>query len=479
MIARVIILVQSSRFRRALMQELRSDDVHVESLEPSARNWRALHREACDLVVADHDMVPAPVAESIMLLKEVPDAPTLALVSWTGDIEESAQLLAAGADLVLEAETSTRLVVDVLTTQLEQRRDQLTERLTARPVFVQPRLSDFISKSHVMNAFMEVVERVAHSTVSLLILGETGVGKERLARAIHNESPRSDGPFVAINCGALPESLLESELFGHERGAFTGAVRSRRGCFEVAHGGTVFLDEIAEMPVHLQVKLLRVLQDRGVRRLGAEKEITVDVRIMAATNRDLEDDVSEGRFRRDLFYRLGVMTLTLPALKDRREDIPDLVEGYIQYLRTRVGRDVNSITQEAMDSMMEYEWPGNVRELINVVERAMLLALGDRITLADLPLGISQHGVPEPAVNPAFFEEMRQRHELPDELLDRPWREVRRDVVARVERAYLDGVLRRCGGRIGPTAAMAGMEPRSLFEKMRRHGLRKEEYKTA
>ena len=479
MIARVVILVQDSRFRRALMQELRSVDVHVESMKPNARSWRALHREACDLVVADHDIVPEPVPESIILLKEVPDAPTVALVSWSGDTEESAKLLAAGADLVLEATTPTQLVAEVLATQLEQRRGQVSELLTARPVLVQPRLSDFISKSPVMNAFMEVVERVASSTVSLLILGETGVGKERLARAIHNESPRSDGPFVAINCGALPESLLESELFGHERGAFTGAVRSRRGCFEVAHGGTVFLDEIAEMQAHLQVKLLRVLQDREVRRLGAEKEIAVDVRIMAATNRDLEDDVSEGRFRRDLYYRLGVMTLTLPALKDRREDIPGLAEGYLQFLRSRVGRDVNSISRGAMEALTEYEWPGNVRELINVVERAMLLTTDDRITQAELPLAISQHGIIERAVVPVLMEERGAQEDLPEEWLDRPWREVRREVVARVERAYLAGLLRRCEGRISPTAYMAGMEPRSLFEKMRRHGLRKEDYKKA
>ena len=474
MIVRVLMLMAPSSLKSELQEALAQDDAVIEALPPRRGSWQRLSKEVSDLVVVDLDAIPPPFLESIGLLSEVPDTPALVVITRSDDLEQRAQLLAAGCDVVLEQDTPSDAVVDVLQSLLTQRRERVVEQLAARPVFTQPRLSDFISRSPVMQAFMEVVERVAHSTVSLLILGETGVGKERLARAIHNDGPRSAGPFVAINCGALPETLLESELFGHERGAFTGAARSRRGCFEVAHGGTVFLDEIGELPLHLQVKLLRVLQEREVRRLGAEKVLMVDVRIMAATNRDLEDDVDQGLFRRDLFYRLGVMTLTLPSLLDRREDIPDLVQGYIDYLRPRVGLEVESITEEALEAMLNYRWPGNVRELINVVERAMLLCSDNTITNVDLPLAISQHA-PGPAVAPMLAQE--DAPAISEAWLDKPLCEVRRRVLDRVEHAYLEGLLRRTRGRIDQTAKLAGIQPRSLYEKMRRLGLRKEDYK--
>ena len=476
MIARVLLLLDHRPIRRHLEQHLPADDLVVEVMKLRRSSWQRLGKEVCDLVVATRSALPEPWAESIAQLNEVPDAPALVVVTETDDPEQRAQFLAAGCDAVLHEATQPEALVEVLQAMLEQRRERVVEQLAIRPVFTQPRLGDFISKSPVMQAFMEVVERVAHSNVSLLILGETGVGKERLARAIHNDGPRAAGPFVAINCGALAETLLESELFGHERGAFTGAARSRRGCFEVAHEGTVFLDEIGELPLHLQVKLLRVLQEREVRRLGAEQTLTVDVRIMAATNRDLEDDVANGLFRRDLYYRLSVMSLTLPSLQDRREDIPDLVRGYIDYLRSRVGRDVEDITVGALDAMCRYDWPGNVRELVNVVERAMLLCADSSITTTDLPEVISQQVVQPSQVSP-LLARGGAPPEIPTQWLERPWREVRRMVVDQVEHAYLDGLLRRTGGRIGPTAQLARMQPRSLYAKMRRLGLRKEQYK--
>ena len=475
MIARVILLLPPGPLKTKLHQALAQDDIVIEALPLRQSSWQRLGKEISDLVVVSLSVIPSPALESISLLCEVPDSPAVAVITGSDDAEERAQLQAAGCGVVLEEDTPAEAVVDVLLALLTQRRERVVEQLAAKPVFTQPRLGDFVSRSPVMQAFMEVVERVAHSTVSLLILGETGVGKERLARAIHNDGPRSAGPFVAINCGALPETLLESELFGHERGAFTGAARSRRGCFEVAHRGTVFLDEIGELPLHLQVKLLRVLQEREVRRLGAEKVLIVDVRIMAATNRDLEDDVAQGCFRRDLYYRLGVMSLTLPSLQDRREDIPDLVQGYIDYLRPKVGLDVDSITSNALEAMACYDWPGNVRELINVVERAMLLCNDSTITTADLPQIISQHSSPEPVVAPLL--QSGNDAAFPEAWLDRPWRQVRRMVVDRMELAYLDGLLTRTRGRIGPTADLAGIQPRSLFEKMRRLGLHKEAYK--
>ena len=220
----------------------------------------------------------------------------------------------------------TRILLETLRSLVERRRQDGLRRLKAERPEERYSLNDFVLVSPAMQRFVAVARRVVAADSSLLILGETGVGKERLARAIHAESPRARGPFVAVNCGALPEGLLESELFGHERGAFTGAVASRKGHFELAHEGTIFLDEIGEMPLHLQVKLLRVLEERRLQRVGGQRPIAIDVRVMAATNRDLEAEMGAGRFRNDLYYRLAVVTLTLPPLRDRAEDIPDLVE---------------------------------------------------------------------------------------------------------------------------------------------------------
>jgi transcriptional regulator with PAS, ATPase and Fis domain len=310
-----------------------------------------------------------------------------------------------------------------------------------------------------------------------LILGETGVGKERLARAIHTESPRANGPFIPVNCAALPEALLESELFGHMEGAFTGATRTRRGSFELSHSGTVFLDEIGEMPLHLQTKLLRVLQDREVRPVGSEKPIPIDIRIMAATNKELEKEVDNRQFRPDLYYRLSVVTLTLPPLRERVEDIPSLVENYIGYYNENLSRDISGITPEAMDALAHYPWPGNVRELMNVIERAVLLCRGLQLSLEDLPVGINASSVhSETGLPPASARPINEI--LPPKVMtDRKLKEIRKEAVERAEISYLKVLLSETRGRIGETARKAGIQPRSLFEKMRQYGLRKEDYR--
>jgi two-component system response regulator AtoC len=220
--------------------------------------------------------------------------------------------------------------------------------------------------------------------------GESGVGKELVARAIHDRSPRKHKPFVAINCGAIPENLLESELFGHKKGAFTDASSDRRGLFEEASGGTLFLDEIGELPLLLQVKLLRVLQEETIRRLGDSKDIKVDVRVIAATHRDLAADAKAGRFREDLFYRIHVLSLPIPPLRDRREDIPVLVDHFLARNNERLGTKLRGLSSEAQRLLLEYGWPGNVRELENTIERAMVLAEGDCIELHDLPERLRQ-----------------------------------------------------------------------------------------
>jgi two-component system NtrC family response regulator len=236
-----------------------------------------------------------------------------------------------------------------------------------------------------MAEVLSTVSRVSASTVSVLLIGESGTGKELIARAIHGAGPRSGKPFVAVNGGALSVGLLESELFGHEKGAFTGAERTRTGRFEAARGGTLFLDEVGDLPAEMQVKLLRVLQERTIERVGSNEPIPVDVRIISATHRDLLDEVGKGRFREDLFYRIAVVTIEIPPLRQRRGDIPLLVEHFIEKHRSAAGRAAAGFSREAMDLMVRYDYPGNVRELENVVQRCLVLARGDLVTTDDLP----------------------------------------------------------------------------------------------
>ena len=250
--------------------------------------------------------------------------------------------------------------------------------------------SNIIGKSPRMQEIFELIERVAKTSSTVLIRGESGTGKELIAKAIHFSSPRSERRFLSINCGAMPENLLESELFGHQRGAFTGAVRDKRGLFQEADGGTLFLDEIGETTPPMQVKLLRALQDRTVRPVGGNQEIPVDVRIIAATNRDLDEAISEGSFREDLFYRINVIPLGLPPLRQRREDIPLLVEYFVKKYSERLGIEPRRISMEALRVLETYDWPGNVRELENMIERALALGTADVITRHDLPASLRQ-----------------------------------------------------------------------------------------
>ncbi len=472
MLTRVTVAVRKAGLREELCRLLSRPDVLMETVKDGARGWRRVAEQTADVIIIELSLIPPPRPESVRLLGELPDRPTVVVISAGEDAEERARLLAAGCEAVLHEDLPPDALREVLGAVVERRAEEAGRVLLGPRDMETPHLADFVSESPAMQTFMEVTRRIVPSASSLLLLGETGVGKERLARAVHAESPRRGGPFVAINCGALPESLLESELFGHEKGAFTGAARTRRGLFELAHTGTVFLDEIGEMPYHLQVKLLRVLQDREVRPVGGERTIPVDVRIMAASNRDLDEEVEAGNFRRDLFYRLSVVTLTIPPLRERREDIPVLVESYLDYLQPRVGCDVDGITPEAVAALVDYSWPGNVRELINVIERALLLCDGRQVTLDDLPQGIRAARDNRAEAPAPDFEEG-----LAGGWTERPWKDVREEALAELERAYFAALLEKTGGRVGDAAGRAGISPRSLYEKMRRHELRKEDFR--
>jgi len=452
---------------------LRDVDAFVRAPKGSSAAWDAAGQVLCDLMIADLRLVPEPAAETVRALADSLNSPALILLTDGDDAETSAILRAAGADAVLYTHIPDDVLGEAIAVIVENRRRFLSKSVAARRAMPRPELSDFVSESPVMRRFMKTVHRVADSDAPLLITGETGVGKERLARAIHFDSRRADGPFISVNCGAIPENLLESQLFGHEKGAFTGATRAQRGCFELAHDGTLFLDEISEMPFHLQVKLLHVLQDFEVAPVGSEKKIPVNVRVIAATNRDIQAEVEEKRFRKDLYYRLGVVSIDVPPLRDRRGDIPGLASSLLAGLSARIGRRAGAIAPDAMTALCDYGWPGNVRELINVLERALLLCETNEIAREDLPEEIADREYGSAA---CLFPGVVTG--IPDDWAARPLKEIREAALERVEKAYLARLLALTEGRVGETARRAGIEPRSLFNKMKRYGLRKEDFRS-
>jgi len=453
----------------------------VDLIEPSADLWDTLRSHDTDLVVVRRCQVPPGGMHVLEDVAGGKDDPGIVVLSEESGPADRARLIAAGASEVLDPSTQQnelpRVLTSVAQVELEGGRDG-PDVAGSRP---EPRLADFHSRSPAMQDFLSLVERVVDARTTLLITGETGVGKERLARAIHAEGPRSAGPFVTVNCGALPESLLESELFGHEKGAFTGADRRRKGRFESAAGGTILLDEISEMPPLLQVKLLTVLQRHEVQRLGREQPVPVDVRVIAATNVSLEQKVRDGSFREDLLYRLNVMKLEIPPLRMRKQDIPDLVGNFIRHFkRITPSCEVAAIGEAAMQALLEYHWPGNVRELVNVIERAMLLARGAEITVDDLPREIlgPGHDTTGSAEASAAIGTAGSPQGAPEDWAGVPLKQARDRLVARFERKYLRNLLRETGGNIGKTAKRAGIGARSLYDKMKRYDLRKEDFRS-
>lgn len=326
-----------------------------------------------------------------------------------------------------------------------------------------------VGRSRKMREVFAILERIAPTSATVVLEGETGVGKEVVARAIHQKSLRANEPFVVFDASAVPKDLIESELFGHEKGSFTGAIQTRQGLFEVANGGTLFLDEIGELSLELQPKLLRALEHREIRRVGSNRPIKVDVRLIAATNRDLEEEVKAARFRHDLFYRLSVVRIKIPPLRERKEDIPLLVRHFLWHAPFNRGPDgeprVKGISEDAMALLVEYSWPGNVRELLNVVERATSFAEGDLIDVDDLPshiIGTSKR-----------FRHSKERTEprVPIKHLQMSFKEAKEECIMRFERDYLTSLLQRHKGRLSSAAKEAEIDRKYLRKLVRKHGL--------
>ena len=404
-----------------------------------------VEREAPDLVISDLRMAGMSGHGLQAELKRVaPDLPVIIITAF-GSIQNAVESMKLGAfDYITKPFSNSELLL-IVSRALENRdlRDEV-KRLRIE-MARNHGLNNIIAASPVMTGLLSKLAQVADSNVSVLIMGESGTGKDLLARALHFLSPRRAGPFVPVNCAAIPESLIESELFGHARGAFTDAKQSKLGLFVAASGGTLFLDEIGEMAPTVQAKLLRVIEDKRVRPLGATGETTVDVRVIAATNADLEKAVADGRFRSDLFYRIATVTLAVPPLRDRPEDIPLLMKHFLTRAAAESAKPAPELDAETTDLLTHYRWPGNIRELQNAIQQAVILCAGGKIARGDLPARITgdNHA-------PAQLEQLASRRMALDE----------------VEREYARAVLASVGGHRGEAAAILGVDRKTLARKL-------------
>jgi two-component system response regulator HydG len=423
------------------------DEGYAVSVAESGSEARELFgQERWDAVLTD---VVMPDVDGLTLLKEFvgsPDAPPVIVMTAYGSIERAVQAMKDGAHDFLEKPLDLTDLRAVVRRAIEGRRAEVVNE-KARARLRGDKKTLLPGRSPLMGKVIEQAQRVAKTNATVLIAGESGTGKELVARLIHRESLRVRGPFVPVNCAGLTESIIESELFGHVKGAFTGAVRSKRGKFELAAGGTLFLDEIGEIPLNVQVKLLRVLQEREVERVGGEDPIKIDVRLVCATHRDLDTMVKEGTFREDLYYRIKVIVLQLPALRERPDDIPELVEHFVRLANERDRRQVKGFTPAALERLQAYTWPGNVRELENVVEQAVVLARGDTVDAEDLPAEVTGDKGPQ-------------------EVLHIP---VGR-TLADTEKELILETLRKAGGNKTQAAKMLGIGVRTLYRKLEEYG---------
>ncbi|HYT83425.1 MAG TPA: sigma-54 dependent transcriptional regulator [Gemmatimonadales bacterium] len=428
---------------------LKGEGFDVTTAQGGKAGLDALRTAAPDIVLTDIKMPGVSGTDILAAVREQdPETPVI-LMTAQASLQSAIQAVNQGAFYYIQKPFSNDDLIAICRRAAEQRllkaeNKQLKQEIRRRERFglVKP-----LGKSRLFSDVLRLAEQVAPTENTVLIQGESGTGKEVIARYIHELSARAEGPFLSLNCGALPESLLESELFGHVKGSFTGAVRDKQGLFAAARGGTFFLDEIGEMSPATQVKLLRVLQEREAIPVGGTEAIPVDVRVVAATNRDLEEDIKRGRFRTDLYYRLNVIAIHLPPLRDRREDIPIFVQAFLDRIAKEPNALQKQLAPEASDAVMAYDWPGNVRELENALERAVVLTKGETIQLAAMPDKLTERRA-EPLVS-------ERQH--PNPTLDV------------IERAYITWVLQSEGGNKTRAAEVLGIDPSTLYRKLSRY----------
>ncbi|HRG94650.1 MAG TPA: sigma-54 dependent transcriptional regulator [Polyangiaceae bacterium] len=382
---RVLVVDDEENIRLVLRTLLRKNGYEVAVADNGETALAQVDAFAPDVILTDVRMPKMGGLDLLAALRERESPATVIVMSAYGNVDLALEAMKAGAYDYVSKPFKPDEIVLVLRKAEERESLRRENRALREQIRGEQRYETILAKSAPMLAIFRMITKISEYKTTVLVTGESGVGKELVARAIHARSPRKAEAFVAINCGAIPEALLESELFGHKKGAFTDAVADRRGLFEEASGGTLLLDEIGELPLALQVKLLRVLQEETLRRVGDTRDTKVDVRIIAATHRDLAAEVKAGRFREDLYYRINVLPVVIPPLRDRKEDVPLLIEHFLTRNNARLGTSLRGLSADARKLMLEYAWPGNVRELENTLERAMVLAEGDLIEVGDLP----------------------------------------------------------------------------------------------
>jgi two-component system response regulator AtoC len=382
---RVLVVDDEENIRLVLRTLLKKHGYEVEVADSGESALAMVDTFGPDVILTDVRMPKMGGLDLIATLKAKQHPATVIVMSAYGNFDLALDAMKAGAYDYVGKPFKPEEVVLALRKAEERELLRRENRALKEQIRSENRFESILAKSPAMGDIFRTIAKIAEFKTTVLISGESGVGKELVARALHSRSTRKAAPFIALNCGAIPENLLESELFGHKKGAFTDASSDRRGLFEEATGGTLFLDEIGELPLNLQVKLLRVLQEETIRRLGETKDIHVDARIIAATHRDLTAEVKAGRFREDLFYRINVLPIAIPPLRARREDINILIDHFVARNNARLGTQIRGLTHEARKLLLEYAWPGNVRELENTIERAMVLADGEILDTPDLP----------------------------------------------------------------------------------------------
>ncbi len=446
--ARILVVDDEEQMRGLLAKVLDKSGYQVAACGDGAEALAVLEKEPMDLVVTDVRMPGMSGMDALKAIKELNPDTVVIIMTAFGSIDQAVQAVKEGAYDYINKPFKIDEMLLTIDKALEERRlrhevSSLRQELRTRYHF-----ENLIGKSRAMQEVFGLIEQVAGSRSTVMVYGKSGTGKELVAKAVHYNSPRVSKAFVAVNCAAIPSELLESELFGHEKGAFTGAIATKVGKFELATGGSLFLDEVGSMRLDLQAKILRALQEREIERVGGTRTIKIDVRVIAATNRDLKKAVEEGSFREDLYYRLNVVPITLPDLKDRQEDIPLLANHFMQKFSQESNPNIREISKEAMAILLSYGWPGNVRELENIIERAVTLGRDPAIQPGDLPPHLA--GGTDP-----LERALAKEATLED-----------------LERDYIAMILRRTKGHQIRAASILGIDRRTLYRKIRRYHIK-------
>ncbi len=452
--SKILVVDDEGNIRKVLRALLEQQGYCVVEARDGIEALALLQKEPCQTIITDLRM---PHLDGLGLLdavlKKYPDIPVI-IITAHETVESAVSALKMGAFDYISKPFEKQEMIKIIQKSLKTYESNI--KIPSDPEIH----SELITHSPKMKEVISIIKKVADSPSTVLITGESGTGKELVARALHQNSSRVKNPFITINCSAIPETLIESELFGYEKGAFTGAVTAKLGRFELAHTGTLFLDEIGEISPEMQAKLLRVLQENILERVGGIQSIKIDIRLIAATNKDLSDEVKKGRFREDLFYRLSVVPIYLPPLRERKEDFPHLVDFFIQKYNKKLGKHIQSIDTKAMEVLSKYMWPGNIRELQNVLERMILLSDMDSLTLRSLPSEISQ------------LSELTLPAITPEMLSPGSFKEIVKETTQKIERDLIVTALNKTHGNITKAAKKLGISRKSLQNKMKEYQLR-------